>query len=137
MTAARGKKVRLPISSRDKAPAANPRKIIVADPDEITVAELRKLLSGGDKPLLLDVRERDEFAARRIGGSVNVPAGTVFAGVLDRQLPKNRLVVTICEHGNRSFYAKRELSARGFVCRSLRGGVEAWADSGGPTVSSR
>jgi adenylyltransferase/sulfurtransferase len=93
---------------------------------QLTPEDVAMLLRSQDKPMLLDVRERDEFADGKIAGSFNIPIGTILAGVLDRQLPREKLIITICEHGVRANRAASELSSRGFVVAVLAGGMEAW-----------
>lgn len=83
---------------------------------------LRKL----SKVCIVDVREPDEFAEGHIPGAINIPKGTLIAGVRDSVLPKKRLVVTVCMHGKRSGEMQKLLSQRGFHARVLAGGLDAW-----------
>ncbi len=94
---------------------------------QLAPEDMAMLLRSAEPPFLLDVRERDEFAKGHIKGSVNIPLGTVVAGVLDRQLPREKVIIVICEHGIRASRAASELSSRGFVTAVLAGGFEAWA----------
>ena len=107
-------------------------------PKSLAPEELGRLLASRKKPLVIDVRERDEFAAGSIRCSVNIPLGTVIAGVLDGRLPKDRLIVTVCERGSeRSPRAARELALRGFNAALLLGGLRAWGHGGRKKASGR
>ena len=92
---------------------------------EIGVDELEYILGAGDS-FLLDVREDWEFRRGRVPGARQVPLGQL-PGSLDR-LPRDKRVIVICEHGNRSLVAARFLLDSGFAdACSVRGGTSAWA----------
>ena len=87
--------------------------------------------AGSAGPLLVDVREADEFAARRAVGAVLVPISE-FA---DRheELPRDRPLLVICESGSRSMSATMFLLQRGWTdVRNVEGGTGAWAAAGLP-----
>ena len=84
-----------------------------------------------DAPLLVDVREADEFATPRAVGAVLVPISE-FA---DRhvELPKNRPLLVICQSGSRSMSATMFLLQRGWTdVQNVDGGTAAWAAAGLP-----
>ena len=85
-------------------------------------------------PLLLDVREPQEFEYCRIEGSVLIPMGQVPAR--QGELKPGREVVVICHHGIRSMQVARFLEHAGFASvYNLHGGVDAWSrevDAGMP-----
>ncbi len=98
---------------------------------EIGAGELAEILGS---VLLLDVREANEVAVNRIGGSLHIPLRELDSrfGTLDPA----REVVVYCKGGVRSAEAARILGAKGFRVRSLRGGILAWireVDPGLPT----
>ena len=76
-------------------------------------------------PLLLDVREVYEYVPRHPTGAVNIPMSQLQRRV--GEVPKDREVLVICEHGNRSVNVTRFLRAQG-VSRALNvdGGTEEW-----------
>ena len=77
-------------------------------------------------PLLLDVREPQEFEYCRIEGSVLMPMGQVPAR--QGELQRGQNVVVICHHGIRSMQVARFLERMGFASvYNLQGGVDAWA----------
>jgi len=84
-------------------------------------------------PVLVDVREPWEFDLCRIDGSLPVPMGELGARAAD--LPRDRPLVMVCHHGNRSFYAATMLAHAGFPdVHNLQGGVEAWAADVDPAM---
>ncbi|HEY8806958.1 MAG TPA: rhodanese-like domain-containing protein [Candidatus Limnocylindria bacterium] len=87
---------------------------------------------------LLDVREPDEWQAGHIAGSQHVPLGELRSRLAE--VPKDKTILAICRHGNRSEAAARGLRTLGYAVENLEGGVTAWrgaglpleADGGGP-----
>lgn len=96
--------------------------------DQITAVELNEWLQDGARPdpLLIDVREPDEFAAYRIEGSRLVPMRTLPARL--HELDRRTDVVMICRSGARSHHAGLFLKRNGFErVFNLAGGVIAWS----------
>lgn len=92
----------------------------------ITATELAGRLRSHLAPRMIDVRERDEFAAGHIPGSENVPLSRF--SVLFRSLPKQEELVLVCRSGNRSGMAQQFLAARGYArTRNMVGGLLNWA----------
>ena len=95
-------------------------------PLEITVEEASRLLAGPTPPVLIDVREPDEFAVCRIEGARLVPMNTVAARLAE--IPQDRPVLVQCHHGGRSMKVTQFLRAKGFAqVSNLQGGIEAWS----------
>ncbi len=95
---------------------------------QITAVELNEWLNdeGRPAPLLLDVREPDEFASYRIEGSKLVPMRTIPARL--HELDRRADVVMICRSGARSYHAGQFLRQNGFErVYNLAGGVIAWS----------
>lgn len=91
----------------------------------IAGADLKRLLDSSDPPLVLDVREPDEFAEWRIPGAVNVPLRALLSDP-PRHAPPGRVIVTVCAHGVRSARAASALRAIGATASNLAGGMVAW-----------
>ena len=93
----------------------------------ISAEDLHARLAGNSKPLVIDVREKDEWEEGHIAGAVLKPLGTV--GSLDA--PKDREIVLYCTAGTRSGEAYETLARRGYTkLANLQGGVIAWQKAG-------
>jgi rhodanese-related sulfurtransferase len=101
----------------------------------IDVAEAeRRQRDDPQRPVLLDVREVNEFETVRAPGALLIPMSTFQARA--GEVPTDRPVMVICHTGGRSS------AVTGFLVRSGRtdvvnvaGGMEAWANAGLPTRS--
>ncbi len=87
--------------------------------------------SDGGGPLLVDVRERHEFAAVGIAGAVLAPASSFLVHV--RALPRDRPLLVICRSGSRSAAVASFLLREGFSdVSNVTGGLSAWLQAGLP-----
>ncbi|MGX2039291.1 rhodanese-like domain-containing protein [Methylocaldum sp. MU1018] len=94
---------------------------------DISPSELRNHLeTANPKPVLVDVREPQEYAYCHIEGSVHMPMNEIPARLAE--LDPQREIVVICHHGMRSRMVGDYLDRQGFGhILNLRGGVDAWA----------
>lgn len=119
--------------------STNPRfKKLVAEAKghirEITVAELTSLeASDVTKPILIDVRESEEFAAGHAAGALHLSRGTL-EGKIEATVPDvTTAVVLYCASGNRSAFAAESLQKMGYTnVASLIGGFGAWLKADRP-----
>jgi rhodanese-related sulfurtransferase len=89
--------------------------------------------SAREAPLIVDVRERWEFAHCSIDESLSVPLQELPGAVKD--LPRDRDIVVVCHHGVRSEHAAAWLARAGFErVHNLAGGVAAWATDVDPAM---
>lgn len=103
-----------------------------SDPD-IAPRALRDWMASGTPPVVLDVREPQEWDICHLPGAVLIPLGDLpqRIGELDPQVP----VVCQCRSGIRSARAAQFLRLQGFRdVRNLTGGILAWSDEVDPTV---
>ena len=103
-----------------------------SDPD-IEPRALRDWMASGTPPVVLDVREPQEWDICHLPGAVLIPLGDLpqRIGELDPQVP----VVCQCRSGIRSARAAQFLRLQGFRdVRNLTGGILAWSDEVDPTV---
>jgi glyoxylase-like metal-dependent hydrolase (beta-lactamase superfamily II) len=93
-------------------------------------------LAAADDYVLLDVRERDAFAAGHIPGARHLPRGRL-EWEADRQLPDPcQRILVYCETGDISILAAATLMELGFTrTASLRGGLTAWREQELPVSS--
>ncbi len=103
------------------------------DVPTITPDELARMDSS---PLLLDVRDENEYAVSHLSGAVRVEKD--FAVQLSRiGITKERPIVVYCSVGYRSAVLARALQKEGFTnVRNLEGSIFAWANEGRPLVNS-
>ena len=100
---------------------------------EVTAENLKAEIDSGKKLFLLDVRTPEEAEICMIEKSHVVPLAKL-ADFLN-QIPLDQEIVTICKVGARSLDAVRLLQGWGYKkVRSLKGGVERWAEAIDPTM---
>jgi glyoxylase-like metal-dependent hydrolase (beta-lactamase superfamily II) len=98
----------------------------------ITAAELFREIEAGTVPEILDLRNKDEFAASKVEANRAVPTRNVPVYELyedpegyARQTAPG--AVLICGQGNGSELVAEEFELLGLATRSLEGGTDAWA----------
>ncbi len=102
---------------------------------QLSPQEVSMRLAGGGPPILLDVRDPDEFCGElgHIPGSVLVPLRELPERVAELAAYKDKGVVVICRAGVRSATAAAILTGLGFEhVWNLKGGMLAWNDAGFP-----
>jgi rhodanese-related sulfurtransferase len=101
---------------------------------EIAPREVKELLARDDKVLFVDVRERWEYDAAHIDGSVLIPLGEIPSNLA--RLENADEVVLFCHHGIRSLDAAAWLRSQGLErARSMTGGIERWSAEIDPNVA--
>jgi len=100
--------------------------------ERITVPELHGRLYAGDDLQVLDVRERSEWDAGHIPGSLHVPYHDIHG--LPAELDPERTVAVICGSGQRAGPAASLLRRHGAgdVLHVVDGGVPLWRRQGWP-----
>jgi sulfur-carrier protein adenylyltransferase/sulfurtransferase len=100
---------------------------------EITPEALRDELAGPEPPMLLDVREPNEWEIVHLEGAHLIPRAELPERL--NELTGARRVVVYCRTGGRSSQATRLLLDLGFSnVRNLRGGITAWAEKVDPSM---
>lgn len=88
-------------------------------------------LASPEPPLLVDVREPDEFQTVRVDGAVLVPLSTFMSRYTE--LPKDRPLLVMCAVGGRSSAATAHLIEKGWPdVLNVTGGIVSWERSGLP-----
>jgi len=86
---------------------------------------LNERILGNDEPVILDVREPNEFEICRIPNSVLIPLAEVEKRV--HELDRSSEIVVHCKSGGRSAKAVKFLKEAGFEkVKNLKGGILAW-----------
>jgi NADPH-dependent 2,4-dienoyl-CoA reductase/sulfur reductase-like enzyme/rhodanese-related sulfurtransferase len=91
---------------------------------DVQITQWHAISSETTGPLLVDVRTEEERASGSIPGSMHIPLHEIRAR--SGELPKDREIVVFCQSGQRSYYAARILSQRGFRVRNLTGSYRTW-----------
>lgn len=113
------------ITAREAADATGPATV-GADPAAAPDPSAR--------PLIVDVREADEFARERVAGAVLLPISQFVAR--HRELPKDRPLLMLCQSGSRSTSAAAYLLQSGWPdVRNVTGGMIGWRHAGLPIVT--
>jgi rhodanese-related sulfurtransferase len=97
--------------------------------------EVQEKLKNGQRPFLLDVRERNEMREGYISGAKLIPLGQLASRM--KELPKDREIVCVCRSGNRSRSAAKKLIAAGYSASNMKGGMLAWGWSKLPVKKGR
>ncbi|HLK43944.1 MAG TPA: ThiF family adenylyltransferase, partial [Thermoleophilia bacterium] len=100
---------------------------------EASAAEVAEALESERAPLLIDVRERDEFEQGFIPGAVHVPRGLLESRIESVVPDRDRPLAIYCAGGSRSAYAARTLLELGYTdVVSMSGGFSGWKQNGRP-----
>jgi rhodanese-related sulfurtransferase len=87
--------------------------------------------------MIVDVREKDEFAAGHIPSAINVPLSTLTPAVAHEILPTaGRVLYIHCQGGYRSakFIAQlKDFGYSNFI--NISDGIQGWIDAGGAIVT--
>jgi len=94
---------------------------------EVDVAELDRARADAAS-VVVDVREREEYASGHVPGAVSLPLSTLPARA--HELPRDRPLYLICHLGVRSAHAARLLAPAAYDVFSVAGGTAAWEASG-------
>ncbi len=98
---------------------------------ETDIEGYRKMLQSGQQPLLIDVREDNEWAAGHANGAIHLSKGIIERDI-ERTVPdKSTPMVLYCGGGYRSALASDSLGKMGYTgVISLDGGWRAYEASG-------
>ncbi len=105
--------------------------------NELMPWDLEEKLNGHNKPLLLDIREPDEFSTMHIKDSVNVPRGILesacdygyYETIPELVNNRDQEIILICRSGNRSVLAASTMQQMGYNnTASLKTGLKGWND---------
>jgi rhodanese-related sulfurtransferase len=91
--------------------------------------------TAGEKFLLLDCREKDEFETARIDGSVLIPMSELQGRVAELESQREEHIVVHCHHGGRSLRVTHWLRNQGFAkVQNMAGGIDQWSQEIDPDV---
>ncbi|MBP6629210.1 MAG: molybdopterin-synthase adenylyltransferase MoeB [Kofleriaceae bacterium] len=109
---------------------------------EIDVAGAQSELAASPPPVLIDLREQDEYVQGFIPGALWIPRGFLEIRIEDAVADRDTPILLYCAGGTRSALAVRTLRELGYArVTSMAGGFSAWKRTGlpwqVPTVLSR
>jgi sulfur dioxygenase len=99
---------------------------------QVTVGELQERITQGKPPLVLDVREEEEYRGElgHISGSMLIPLKTLSSKAGELTPHKSEEIVIVCRSGVRSSTAATILTALGFEKTvNLKGGMLEWNEA--------
>jgi rhodanese-related sulfurtransferase len=119
--------------------------------EEIFPWDLEELLENSSKqssnkensPILLDIREKEEFDFMHIDGSISVPRGVLegaccwnYADTVPELVEaRDKEIIVICKSGNRSALAGLTMQMMGYKnIKSLKMGIKGWNDNDNQTI---
>ena len=99
---------------------------------EVTAQQVNELLkNNGKSPVLLDVRESDEWRQGHLEGALPLPRGFLEIKVENTVPDKNSPIIAYCAGGVRSLLAAKVMKEMGYQnVSSMAGGYAAWKNGG-------
>jgi rhodanese-related sulfurtransferase len=102
---------------------------------ETNVAEVKKRLDAGEKLLIVDVREDNEWAAGHIPGAIHLGKGIIERDIEAAVPDPSKEIILYCGGGFRSAIAADNLKKMGYANPvSMDGGWREWTGAGLPVA---
>jgi adenylyltransferase/sulfurtransferase len=103
-----------------------------AEIDEVDAMRTRELIESGN-PVIVDVREQDEWDEGHLPGAIHIPRGNLESRIETAVADRSQPIVVYCAAGNRSAFAAKTLEELGYEdVVSLAGGFTDWKRNGFP-----
>jgi len=100
---------------------------------ETNIDEVKKKLDRGEKLLLIDVREENEFSKDHLPGAIHLGKGIIERDIESRVPDLNTPMILYCGGGFRSALAADNLQKMGYTnVLSMDGGVRGWREKNFP-----
>jgi rhodanese-related sulfurtransferase len=96
----------------------------------LNAVELNDKLKDSKRPLVIDVRQPEEFREGHITGSKLIPLNELNKRM--KELPKEKEIVCVCASGSRSHSATKMLIGAGYNAINMKGGMLTWQRAGLP-----
>ena len=97
---------------------------------DISASDLLARASGGEAPLIIDVRTPEEFGDGHVPGAINIPHDQIGDRLVELEPHRGRDVVVYCRSGRRAGFAAEALSDAGFQVLHLDGDMKGWRAAG-------
>jgi rhodanese-related sulfurtransferase len=103
---------------------------------ETNVADVKRRKDAGEKFVLVDVREDNEWAKGHLPGAVHLGKGIIERDIEQRVPDAGAKVILYCGGGFRSALVADNLQKMGYSnVESMDGGWKGWLEAGLPTVT--
>jgi rhodanese-related sulfurtransferase len=101
---------------------------------ETNVADVKKRQDAGEKFVLVDVREDNEWAAGHVAGAIHLGKGIIERDIEKTVTDPAAKIILYCGGGFRSALAADNLQKMGYTnVESMDGGWKGWVGAGLPT----
>jgi rhodanese-related sulfurtransferase len=102
---------------------------------ETNVADVKRRGDAGEKFVLIDVREDNEWAKGHLPGAVHLGKGIIERDIEQRVPDNGAKLILYCGGGFRSALAAENLQKMGYTnVESMDGGWKGWVEAGLPTA---
>jgi len=102
---------------------------------ETNVADVKHGIDAGEKFLLVDVREDNEWANGHIPGAIHLGKGVIERDIEQAVPDPKAKIILYCGGGFRSALAAENLQKMGYTnVESMDGGWKGWVSAGLPTA---
>ena len=104
---------------------------------EVDAKAAQQLLDSPTPPLLIDVREQNEWDAGYLHGATHAPKGMISFTIANIAPEKSAPILLYCAGGVRSAAAAETLAGLGYTnLTSMAGGINGWSAAGLPLVET-
>jgi sulfur-carrier protein adenylyltransferase/sulfurtransferase len=105
---------------------------------ELSPTEVKQKLDRGETPVLLDVREKEEYRDGHLEGALSLPRGFLEIRVEEAVPDRSTAIIAYCAGGTRSLIAARTLREMGYEnVTSMSEGFTGWKNAGLPFAADR
>jgi rhodanese-related sulfurtransferase len=102
---------------------------------ETNVADVKRRSDAGEKFLLIDVREDNEWVKGHLPGAIHLGKGIIERDIEQRAPDTSATLILYCGGGFRSALAADNLQKMGYTnVESMDGGWKGWLEAGLPTA---
>jgi rhodanese-related sulfurtransferase len=102
---------------------------------ETNVPDVKRRIDGGEKLILVDVREDNEWTKGHLPGAVHMGKGVIERDIEQKVPDPSTKLVLYCGGGFRSALVADNLQKMGYTnVESMDGGWRGWTEAGLPTV---
>jgi len=98
---------------------------------ELSIDQVRAAVAAANSPVLVDVREKEEYREGHLPGAISVPRGFLEMQIEGKVDDKDQPIIAYCQSGIRSLFAAKAMKDMGYRdVRSMTGGYGAWKGAG-------